>query len=226
MNFHTIGDCHADRPWYFIDPSDTLFKEILCNSMHYTLKQFNHKNMIFDISKGYMRGNPFPTTDPEEIIKREKIKYPYMHNFDIKNNDAVLFAFGEIDCRLIFSFSGYSETWQQMANDSIFNYFEFIKANIENFTQLHTIVYNIIPPSRHKDFPTYPIEGTDELRRDVTLYVNDKFKEYCKKYNFIYFDIYDKHCDDEGFMIPELSDGANHIFYPVHHHEYLKKLKF
>jgi len=227
MKLHTIGDCHADRPWYFIDPSSTPFEEIECNGMHYGIYDIGHKRpIIIDITGSYWRAHPTPSININVQLQRENQTFPYEQFYNIKDGDAVVFAFGEIDCRLIYSFTGHSETWRDMANEDVHGYFEVIKLNVEKFNHLHTMVYNIIPPSKHKDMPTYPVEGTDETRRDVTLYVNNKFKEYCEKYNYMYFDIYDKHCDDDGFMIPELSDGANHIFTPIYHTEFLNNLKF
>lgn len=227
MKLHTIGDCHADRPWYFIDPSDTPFEEIRCNGIHYNMHSIAlEKPFKIDILGSYMRVHPIPSMYPEENLRLSKLTYPYEHYFDIKDGDVVVFAFGEIDCRLIYTFSGYSETWQEMVDDDVSKYFEAIKLSVEKFNHLYTMIYNIIPPTKHEDMPTYTVEGTDEIRKETTLYVNAKFKEYCNKYGYIYFDIYNEHCDKDGYMIYELSDGSNHIFNPVYHHEYLKKLKF
>ena len=40
---------------------------------------------------------------------------------------------------------------------------------------------------------------------------NKKLKEYCVKYNYIFFDVYDKYTDEDGFLNTKLSDGAIHI---------------
>jgi hypothetical protein len=195
--------------------------------MGFTMTQIgNNKLLQLNISGSYFKSNPSPSMDPEENIRQSKLTYPYQHDFNIKEEDAVMFCFGEIDCRLVFAATGYSETWQQMVDKSVSEYFESIKMNVENFNHLHTMVYNIIPAFKHKDLPTYPKEGTDEHRKTIVQYVNKRFKEYCEKYGYIYFDIYDKHCDEDGYMIYNLTDGSNHVFNPVYHHEFLKNLKF
>jgi len=57
----------------------------------------------------------------------------------------------------------------------------------------------------------YPILGTDLDRLKFAKYFNKKLKEACVKSNFIFFDIYDKYSDSDGFLIRELSDGRIHI---------------
>jgi hypothetical protein len=41
--------------------------------------------------------------------------------------------------------------------------------------------------------------------------MNQKIKEKCKEYNYVFFDVYNQYCDSEGFLDPLLSDGAIHI---------------
>jgi hypothetical protein len=38
-----------------------------------------------------------------------------------------------------------------------------------------------------------------------------KLKEKCFEYNYIFFDIYNKYTDKDGFLNKELSDGCVHI---------------
>ncbi len=71
-------------------------------------------------------------------------------------------------------------------------------------------------------FPVYPILGTDEERKTYFLYFNEKLKEKCIQYNYIFFDIYNKYCDDEGFLKKELSDNGIHIGNGIYITEFIK----
>ena len=53
--------------------------------------------------------------------------------------------------------------------------------------------------------------GTDEERKTYYMYMNEKLKEFCEKYNYFYFDIYKESCDEEGFIIKEYSVGYGHL---------------
>jgi hypothetical protein len=179
-----------------------------------------------DITTNYYRGNWVPMKDPVRRKYYESFKLPYYHDFNIKEGDAVMFGFGEIDCRLIFSYSGYSETWKEMVDIVIPNYFDAIKLNVEKFDHIHTMVFNIIPPTEDKYMHPTQIIGPDTARKDVALYMNKQINEYCEKCNYIFFNIYDKCCDENGYLNRELSDESFHIYNPIYHMEFLNNLKF
>jgi hypothetical protein len=48
------------------------------------------------------------------------------------------------------------------------------------------------------------------------LYFNEKIKEKCIENNYIFFDVYDKYTDENGFLRKDLSDGNVHIRDGVH----------
>ena len=58
--------------------------------------------------------------------------------------------------------------------------------------------------------------GTDEERKQYTLYFNEKLKEKCLEKGYVFFDIYDKYTDENGFLRKDLSDGNVHIGNGVH----------
>jgi hypothetical protein len=223
MKLHTIGDCHADIPWYKINASDTQFEEIRNNGHSLTISRIGvNKLDVLNISTFYSRGNPIPTIHMDRIKK-----CPYDHYYNIEDGDAVLFSFGEIDARLIFSSSQYSNMWQEMIDTTVALYFDVIKTNVENFNHLYVMVDNIIPPTKREDFPTYPCsDGTNEHRKIVTQYMNKKYKEYCEKYNYIFFDTYNKYSDKDGFINFKLSNKSNHIENSLYLIEFLNSLKF
>ena len=148
---------------------------------------------------------------------KEKLNRCDIRNFNVKNGDTIIFCFGEIDCRChVHKHITETNTYQNIINDIVHNYFEAIKLNITtcqiNFKNV--CVYNVVPTcQKHNTIENfvYPFLGTDEERKKYVLYFNEKLKEKCIEYGYVYFDIYDKYTDSNGFLDKSLSDGHVHI---------------
>lgn len=200
MKLHTFGDSHASSGhshWGYINlPSVTIKCNHIGGKLMYTFGQLG-LNLL-------------------------NIK-----NYGVKENDVVIFCFGEIDCRNhvhkhITNDKSYKNVIDEVAN----SYFDAIKKNVSQYSNLKTCVYNVIPPT--KGFycgPTHPFPflGTDEERKKYYTYMNEKLKELCKKNNYFYFDIYNESCDEEGFLKKEFSDGNVHLRNTTHSTEIIKK---
>lgn len=148
---------------------------------------------------------------------KEKLFRCDISNFDIKNNDSVVFCFGEIDCRChVNKHITYKKTFDIIINEIVCNYADAIKINIENCkVKLKTIcIYNVVPPVNSyntSENKVYPFLGSDDERKSYVLYFNKRLKEICEEYGWIFFDIYDFYTDTNGFLNKELSDGGVHI---------------
>ena len=181
MTIHTFGDSHCSNGWSHVDCHHLGPK--LCYS--------------------------FGT---------KKLEICDIRAFDnIKDGDILVFCFGEIDCRChIHKYINDNKTYQEIIDDIIENYFEAIKLNI-NLSGLYfkyICVYNIVPPVQRDNTPEnpeYPFLGTDEERKMYTLYFNEQLQKKCFENNYIFFDIYDKYTDENGFLRKDLSDGKVHI---------------
>ncbi len=148
-------------------------------------------------------------------------KHPFakcdLNRYQIFDNHVVVFCFGEIDCRChIYKHVSESRTYQSIIDDIVKNYFTAIQAHVQKTIakNLTICVYNVVPPVRKETVeqdPEYPCRGTDNERKSYVLYFNQKLKEYCEEYRYIFFDIYDNYCDEDGFIKKELSDGNVHI---------------
>ena len=148
---------------------------------------------------------------------KEKLNRCDIRNFNIQNGDTVVFCFGEIDCRChVYKHINETTTYQYIIDNIVDNYFEAIKINIvtSELKLKNVCVYNIVPPiqryNTHEN-PEYPYLGNDEERKEYTLYFNKKLKEKCAENNYIFFDIYDKYIDENGFLRKDLSDDNVHI---------------
>ena len=136
---------------------------------------------------------------------------------NIQNGDTIIFCFGEIDCRChIHKYVKITNSYQFIIDNIVEKYFDAIKLNISvSPVSLNNVcVYNVVPPIHTYNTPPnpdYPYLGTDQDRKKYVLYFNEKLKEKCSQNNYIYFDVYKKYADSDGFLIKHLSDGHNHI---------------
>ena len=129
---------------------------------------------------------------------------------NINNGDTVIFCFGEIDCRChINKYVNYKSVIESIVN----NYFESININIitSKINFKNVCVYNVIPSIQKEYAHDFPCLGTDNERKEYVLYFNEKIKEKCKIYSYVFFDIYEKYTDINGFLRKDLSDGNVHI---------------
>lgn len=142
--------------------------------------------------------------------------------FNINDGDTIVFSLGEIDCRChVHKYITDVLKYETIIDNIIYNYFEAININLINANiKLNNIcIFNIVPPVQKDtvlEDPDYPFLGTDEERKTYVLYFNKKLKEECIKKNYVFFDIYDNYCDENGFLIKDLSDGRVHIRNGVH----------
>jgi hypothetical protein len=148
---------------------------------------------------------------------KEKLNRCYIRNFNIKDGDTIIFCLGEIDCRChIHKHITDTTTYQDIINNIVDNYFEAIKLNvtISQIKLKNVCIYNVVPPiqkyNTHEN-PKYPYLGTDEERKQYSLFFNKELKKKCIENNYIFFDIYDKYIDDNGFLRKDLSDDNVHI---------------
>ena len=148
---------------------------------------------------------------------KEQINRCDIRNFNIKDGDTIIFCLGEIDCRChIHKHITETTTYQDIINNIVDNYFEAIEFNI-SISQIklkNVCVYNVVPPIQKYNTlenPEYPYLGTDEERKQYTLYFNEKLKEKCIEKGYIFFDIYNNYIDETGFLRKDLSDGTVHI---------------
>ena len=188
MSIHTFGDSHS------------------CN-VH---SGWKHCDNI----KAHHLGPVLCYSFGKEVLKRCNIV-----NFDIKDNDSVVFCFGEIDCRChIHKHITNVKSYKMIIDELVVSYINAIKINLVNSkVNLKNIcVYNIPPtPEKHtipdQDTAKRPLLGSDEERKSYIIYFNECLKEKCKVNNWIFFDVYNSYCDNNGYLNKKLSDGNVHI---------------
>jgi hypothetical protein len=200
MTIHTIGDSHS---FYGFDTNKTNKSSDIIN------------HHITPATLAYSVG-------------RDKLNRLDIRKFDnIKDNDILIFSFGEIDCRCNIKKHTTEENYKENIDNIVLNYIETIKLNISllEIKIKKICIYNVVPPP-HKngslENKDYPFLGTDDERLNYALYFNKKLKEHCEYNNYVFFDVYEKYSDKFGFLIPEYSDGHVHIINSKFINEFIK----
>ena len=194
MSIHTIGDSHSFNGWNGIINHN--LGPVLCYS-----------------------------------FGKEQLNICDIRNFNIKDGDTIVFCLGEIDCRChIHKYITETKTYQDIIDYIIYNYFEAIDLNvyISQIKLKNVCVYNVIPPIQKRILNTcknleYSFLGTDEERKQYSLYFNKKIKEKCIEKEYIFFDIYNNYTDENGFLKKDFSDGSVHIRNGIYISNFIKK---
>ena len=140
-----------------------------------------------------------------------------IRSIGLQEDDTLIFCMGEIDCRChVHKYVNSETTYQTIIDGIIDRYFKAIQMSVGSLDVKlkHVCVYNVVPPivkGTVAENPMFPYLGGDEERRAYTLYFNDKIKEKCVEYGFVFFDVYDKYTDANGFLNHELSDKIVHL---------------
>ena len=194
MTIHTIGDSHSLNGWVGAGIIHHHLGPVLCYS-----------------------------------FGKEKLNRCDIRNFNIKDGDTIVFCLGEIDCRChVHKHITETTTYQDIINNIVDHYFEAIEliVSISQIKLKNICVYNAVPPIQKYNVlenPEYPFLGTDEERKQYTLYFNQKLKEKCIEKEYIFFDIYNKYTDENGFLRKNVRDGTVHIRNGIYIHNFIKE---
>jgi hypothetical protein len=141
----------------------------------------------------------------------------YIPRNEVQREGLWVLAFGEIDCRC--------HIWKQI-NENGRDEDEVLSTLVNN-------LFDVMEKSQHKDFGVmsivpairyfggdydpsrfqeqYPVIGPDEDRLRYVLKLNKMLKTKCEENEMIYVDVHSLYCDEDGYLIKELSDGEVHI---------------
>lgn len=161
---------------------------------------------------------------------KEKNKLIDLTKYTLSSGDAVIYCFGEIDCRCHIHKYVVNDDYQSIIDPIVDNYISAIILNINYYSNknIKTCVYSITPPviaATSKENPDFPFLGSDHQRKKYHTYMNQKIKEKCAEYNIIFFDVSNLYSDDGGFLKKELSDGICHILNPIYIEQKIQELK-
>lgn len=153
-------------------------------------------------------------------VGRDKLKCIDFIASGIKNNDVVIYQFGEVDCRCHIGKQILLGRELDVVISELVNYYiESIKINLLNYTKIKIIIC-CIPPTMnqetYEDFHgpithEFPFIGTNIERSQYTKLVNYELNKKCIENNFHFLDYYYLYTNEEGTLKEELSDSIVHI---------------
>ena len=207
-NIHIFGDSHS-RIY-----SSYYLSNYLCNVYYVgpiTMHRVGRDNLTIDQLKHLSKENYkeyLPTCKPEY----KHMSYP--SDDKIKENDVVIFVFGEIDIR-----NHYAKQIQKGRNQSeiinslVNGYIECILSNRNKHNNVKFGIQSVNPPVDEKNLKEsikeYPIQGTIQERIQATLEINKILNQKCKEHNLLFIDTVTYYQNDESlFPVNGLCDGA------------------
>ena len=141
---------------------------------------------------------------------REKTDILFSHGL-IRKNQAVMCAFGEIDCRVhvLRHAEKRGGDFRPVVDDIAANYSEFLKYAARE----HPVyVWGAVPSQKDTDpvNPDFPRYGTEIQRNLATEYFNLRMKAVCEENGFKFFSIFDKLIDSSYRTKAEyIADGCH-----------------
>lgn len=147
--------------------------------------------------------------------------YPYA-NMEVttKLNDGqnIILCFGEIDIR--YHILNHGENFRETI-DSMINDFSSYLASYNNRFKIH--ICSILPPMTKFEHEEIPFVGTDEERRDMTLYFNEKLKEVSEILNLGFFDLSPIYTNEKNMLEISKSDNIVHAIKTLELEEKIKQ---
>lgn len=148
---------------------------------------------------------------------KQQLKLVDLRTYGMKNDDSIIFCFGEIDCRChVHKYITSEKSYKEIIESLVQEYIKAIEIAVltSGLTLKNVCVFNVVPPVQRyntSENPEYPYLGSDEERKAYVLHFNSLLKSHCENKQFVFFDVYDHYCDSNGFLRKDLSDGNVHI---------------
>lgn len=146
-------------------------------------------------------------------IGRDGLNFINIKDFDVQENDVIIFVFGEIDarCHIGKQRDTKNRDLNEIIESLVINYLESIKKNKDQFTNLYCGIVSVMPPTNNVYNKFYPYYGPIEDRVLITRQLNMKLQELCALYEFNFLDVYSLYVNDNGFLDNERSDKLVHV---------------
>jgi hypothetical protein len=146
-------------------------------------------------------------------VGRDGFRILDFRSLGVKDRDCVVLCFGEIDVRCHI---GKQRDFEHRSLDEVLdtlleNYFFSIFLNRSFYQDLNIIVYSVTPPSDRAFNLKYPYYGNIQDRVMISKKMNEKLISMAQSFDIHMIDVYDDYADENGILVPSLSDGNVHI---------------
>lgn len=148
-----------------------------------------------------------------------------IHNSGIKEKDAIVFCFGEIDirCHILKQVILFHRSQNEVIWELATKYIEKILVNRSRYKDVSYIVYSITPPTDIVFNPDFPYFGSIQDRVAITKQLNSVLADLCRLNDLLFLNVYKDYALEDGTLNPDLSDGNVHINY-IHNNIIQKRL--
>lgn len=204
--FHVIGDSHTlflfSNPKYtgcrsniLVESSDLVNEGPTPWDYYYT-HHINNKTM-HGISN-------------EQFLHEE-----FLRDRNVKDNDFLLFVFGEIDnrCHIWKQVEENGRALEEVINVLVQEYISNILKATSTFKGLTLCVFGIIPPLDNSNYQSeeFPIFGSIEQRIHSTQLLNETLEKKCAENGIRFFAVNEHYATEKGDLKWEVSDQFCHI---------------
>lgn len=161
------------------------------------------------------------------ISGEDTLNDEFLRDRNVKDNDGLLFVFGEIDnrCHIWKQVEQHGRNLSEVVNTLVQNYIANILKATSGFNGLTLGVFGIIPPLDNSTYSSeeFPIYGTIEQRIESTKLLNSILEKYCNENGIRFFEVNEHYATEKGDLKWEMSDQFCHI--SSYHQDYaLKKM--
>lgn len=150
-------------------------------------------------------------------VGRDGLEFLNVKSYGVRENDIVVFVFGEIDvrCHIGKQRDLKKRTLDEILDTLVEQYMSAVKANQQTFENITCVITNVIPPidGANRNDPNYPFYGTLSERVMITRLLNQKLKFACAQKDFLFLDFYDLFTNQDGSLSEKYSDTRVHIDY-------------
>jgi hypothetical protein len=159
---------------------------------------------------------------------------------NINDQDSTVFCFGEIDCRCHIKKHIINGDYTTLIKNMALDYVSKILKIKQSRKIKNVFIYNILPTRRvdskepymiscetYQEYnrelaEPYPFIGSDEERKEYTIFFNSELQMLAERNGLGFIDIYHHYTDQDGHLNINLSDGTVHIGDEKYLKEYLK----
>lgn len=136
-----------------------------------------------------------------------------LKKYRVKEKDAVIFSFGEIDirCHVLKQVKLFHRDLNEVLDTLLNNFFVVIRELREQDPTLIFLTYTATPPTNAQYNPDQPYYGSLEERILISYLFNDRLKELSSLHQIDVIDVYDYYADIKGVLQIHYSDGGVHI---------------
>lgn len=146
-------------------------------------------------------------------VGRDGLNILNLQKLGIKENDIVIFTFGEIDvrCHIGKQRDEKKRDLNEIIDTLVKNYINTINLNKKLYNKINCVIYLVVPPTNRCNNKNFPFYGTINDRINITNKLNSTLSVHAKKNDLYVLNIYALLHNKKGLLEYKLSDKCVHV---------------